>query len=118
MLYTDPMEQLPPDAMYRFHGKGYRLAMQKDDVMFFTGIGNNTCAIVYPWHATIAAISHMTQVAYYQGYDSHDDSGEIMLLDEDCNYMILSPTITPIKPLRIDQPSVDPDEWEEEDDVK
>jgi hypothetical protein len=109
------MKTLPPDALYRLNGKQYRLAMQKDDVVFLTGVGNDESIIAYAWHATLQSISHMIEVAIWQGYLEHVDSGEVELAGEDCNYMILSPTITPVKPLRIDQPSVDPDEWEEEE---
>jgi hypothetical protein len=94
-----------------------RIALQRNDVLFLTAIGKEEAYIMYPWHATVDNISHMTQVATYQGFTEHLGSGECFIDGEDYNIMSLSPT--KVVPLTTDNPNIEIDEdWfeEEEDD--
>lgn len=92
-----------------------RIAMQRNDVLFLTAIGQDQAYIMYPWHATVDNISHMTQVAAYQGFTEHTGSGECLIDGEDYNIMSLSPTkVVPLTAEPVTEP--DPDWFEEEED--
>jgi hypothetical protein len=92
-----------------------RIAMTRNDVLFLTVIGRDDSYVMYPWHATVDNISHMVQVAHFQGFTEHTGSGECEIDGEDYNIMSLSPTkVVPLTAEPVIEP--DPDWFEEEED--
>lgn len=109
--------EINPNDIIVIDGKECRIAMIKDDVLFLTVKGQDQSYVIYPWHATIGSIAHMTQVAHYQGFTEHTGSGECFIDGEDYNIMSLSPTkVQPLKAEPVTEPDPDWFEEEEEDD--